>query len=264
MDKQEILHRFAKNKEDEQLVSRLLDFIGQTQKGYPVYSKFLNPHERAIAKQVLQYVGVPYKMDGGHEQAERAILVCLPDQWRDVQNDKRYPLCLLRIHVNGTAFGRKLTHRDYLGSLMSLQIERETIGDILTDQDGAQIFLLRQALKVVLDELHKIGNHSIQASELKLGEFKDFVGEKKPIHVFVASMRIDIVIAEGFNLSRSKAAERVETGQVFLNYSECLRPSTEVKPQDVISLRGNGRITVGQIGGMSRKGRTSLVLWRWE
>ena len=72
----------------------------------------------------------------------------------------------------------------------------------------------------------------------------------------VQSPRLDAVLAGLFHLSRTQAAERVRAGDASLNYAECLRPDAEIRPGDVVSLRGHGKAAVRDIGGQSRKGRT--------
>ena len=74
MEKRELMHRFAQSKEEELLIGRLLDLARQAEKGYAVYSRFLNPHERAIAERTLRAAGINFRLEGGYREAERAIL----------------------------------------------------------------------------------------------------------------------------------------------------------------------------------------------
>ena len=264
MEKREFMHRFAQSKEEELLIGRLLDLARRAEKGYAVYSRFLNPHERAIAERTLRAAGINFRLEGGYREAERAILAFLPEYLQEAQEDPQLPVCLLSLQIKGSDFGKKLTHRDYLGSLMALRIEREMIGDILVQETGAYLFLLKQAAQVVLQELKKIGSHGVEIKELLLTQAEVVEAEKEELRVFVASMRLDTIVAEGFGLSRSQAAAQIESGLVSLRHCECMRPSAEVGEGDVISLKGSGRVTVGKVGGTSRKGRLCLSLYRWK
>jgi len=263
-NKRELIGRYAKTREEEILLGRSLDLAERADRGYAVYSRFLNPHERSIAEQMLRQGGYRCVQDGGYAMAERCVLAFLPDYLEDTRQDAGFPVRLLRVQVSGRHFGRELTHRDYLGALMSLQIERELIGDILTDEGGAQIFLLEQAVPVVLQELQKVGNKSVMVAEVPLEALQSGQEEKQERSVFIASLRLDAVVAEGFGLSRSKASEAIKSGLVYLQHVECLRPAQEVQPGEVVALRGSGRLTVGEPDGMSKKGRTHIKFYLWK
>ncbi len=264
MEKRELLRRFAQSREEELLIGRLLDLAGQAEKGYAVYSRFLNPHERAIAEQVLRSAGRSYRLEGGYKEAERAVVAFLPEYLQETQEETNFPICLLQVKVKGSAFGKQLTHRDYLGSLMALRIQREMIGDILVQPTGAYLFLIKRAAVIVLREWKQVGSHGITVAELPLAQAELAEGEKEELRIFVASMRLDTIVAEGFALSRTQAVMQIEAGLVSLRHCECVRPAAEVREGDVISLKGSGRITVGAASGISRKGRVCLSLYRWK
>ena len=81
----------------------------------------------------------------------------------------------------------------------------------------------------------------------------------KEVSFTVQSPRLDAVLSGLFHLSRTQAAERIRAGDASLNYAECLRPDAEIRPGDVVSLRGYGKAEVKDLGGQSRKGRTYLT-----
>ena len=254
----------AKSREEERLLGRIEELAARSERGYATYSHFLNPHERALAEPVLRRMGARYQWLGGYPEAERAILAFLPDYLEDAREDVDCPLCLLEVEEKGRQFGRTLTHRDYLGALMSQQIERERVGDIVVQEGRAWIFLLRPAMLAVRDGLQKIGNHGVEVREVPLESFAGAEGQKERRVCFVASLRLDSVTAEGFGISRSQAAADIAAGLVSLRHAECLRAAEEVCAGDVIALRGSGRITVGKTQGQSRKGRLCLELWQWK
>ena len=254
----------AKTREEERLLGRIEELAARSERGYATYSYFLNPHERALVEPALRRLGARYQWLGGYPEAERAILAFLPDYLEDAGEDMYCPLCLLEVEEKGRQFGRTLTHRDYLGALMSQQIERERVGDIVVQEGRAWIFLLRPAMLAVRDSLQKIGNHGVEVREVPLGSFAGAERQKERRVCFVASLRLDCVVAEGFGISRSQAAADIAAGLVSLRHAECLRAAEEVREGDVIALRGSGRITVGKTQGQSRKGRLCLELWQWK
>lgn len=254
----------AKTREEERLLGRIEELAARSERGYATYSHFLNPHERALVEPALRRMGARYQWLGGYPEAERAILAFLPDYLEDAREDVDCPLCLLEVEEKGRQFGRTLTHRDYLGALMSQQIERERVGDIVVQEGRAWIFLLRPAMLAVRDGLQRIGNHGVEVREVPLESFAGAEGQKERHVCFVASLRLDSVTAEGFGISRSQAAADIAAGLVSLRHAECLRAAEEVCEGDVIALRGSGRITVGKTQGQSHKGRLCLELWQWK
>ena len=121
----------AKTREEERLLGRIEELAARSERGYATYSHFLNPHERALVEPALRRMGARYQWLGGYPEAERAILAFLPDYLEDAGEDVDCPLCLLEVEEKGRQFGRTLTHRDYLGALMSQQIEPERVVDIV-------------------------------------------------------------------------------------------------------------------------------------
>lgn len=133
----------------------------------------------------------------GYKEAERAVVAFLPEYLQETQEETNFPICLLQVKVKGSAFGKQLTHRDYLGSLMALRIQREMIGDILVQPTGAYLFLIKRAAVIVLREWKQVGSHGITVAELPLAQAELAEGEKEELRIFVASMRLDTIVAEG-------------------------------------------------------------------
>jgi len=254
MDKREIRAKFSANGEDSIFIGRLLDKIEQADKGYTVYTKFLDPHERMVARRIAEYLHVKYSFDGGYEGAERVQMALLAEY----EDKGTYPIQLVRVELS--RFARKLTHRDYLGSLMALQITRESIGDILTEEGRAQIFVSDAVCGFIVENLVKVGSETVSARVISPEEFQ--LPEKETVleTVWVASMRLDCLIAEAFHLSRTKAAEFIATGNVYVQFEECVRAAAEIHEQDILSLRGYGRVRVAEIGKTGRKGNKAVLI----
>ena len=255
MDKKEIRSKFSSGGEDAQFVGRLLDKIEQAEK-YTVYTKFLNPHERTIARRICEYLHTRYAFFGGYDDAERVIMAVLADY--EDENMLNFPIRM--IAVEASRFARRLTHRDYLGSLMGLQITRESIGDIVVDEGRAQMFVCEAVNDFIVDNLNKVGNETVLAKAVDMEAF--YLPEREVVMqtVRVASLRLDCLVSEIFHLPRSKAVEFIATGNVFLRFEECCKAAAEVREGDILSLRGYGRAKVMQIGGISRKGRTAVTV----
>jgi RNA-binding protein YlmH len=146
-------------------------------------------------------------------------------------------------------------HRDYLGAAVGLGIKREWLGDIWVNESTAYVFCMPSVESFLLNNLEKVGRFGVKTASVSLDEIE--APEKKVIKVSfsVMSLRLDAVAAGMFSLSRTEAARLISAGYVSLNYSECLRTDMNVKVGDIISVRGCGKGSVTELGGLSRRGR---------
>ncbi len=224
-------------------------------------TKFLDLHEAELARRLLAAMGDRNgRLWGGHENAERQVLLFLPEWMEDIPTDGAdCPLAAIRcLRSKSDA----LTHRDYLGSLMGLGLQRDGIGDILVGDHGADIIVLRELVPFLLANYGRAGRKRISVQQIPLSRVVIPQEKVTWLRDTVASMRLDAVTAAMFRLSRAKAADAVRAGKVFVNQQECLRPDREVAEHDRITLRGMGRGEVDSILGESKKGRIALTMKR--
>ncbi len=249
---------------DELITARIEDKIAQCRDGYYVTSTgFLDTHEQALAIAASRHAaGVRTFMYGGYDEAERRMLVCIP---RDLpMDDEEAVEGLLRVlRVRLPAISRELSHRDYLGSLLGLGIDRRLTGDILVRPDGADVFIVPGIEVFLLKELHRIGSvevktEAISAEELIIPEARiEFIKDS------VSSVRLDSIVSSAFRISRSKAAEAVRRGLVSVDHAECIKPDAAVREGSSIVLKGKGKAILEETGGESRKGRIRIVIKRY-
>ena len=260
MDKNELLKMVSKL-EDRVLVSRLLDKVEQCRYSSFAYSDFLSPYEVSVSKKVLDRVkDIFYQFTGGYEGAERAITVISSDF---IEEGIPYgtPLSLLRITP---VIENKLSHRDYLGSLLGLGIKREKIGDILVNETFADVFVIDRIAEYILYNLDKIGNVKVQCELCDIYQFTSPQKKERSINTTVASLRADSVASSGFGLSRTKVMDYFRAQRVNVNWELVQSPSKMLVEGDVISIRGMGRIVLEKVLGNTRKDRISIVIKRFE
>ena len=253
--KQEILTALAHSDSERLLLAGLLDKEQAcTQRGYLTHTKFLDLNERAKCAEAVRLCGASGHalFWGGYEDAERGVYLFYPDYLDEDGVRALAPLVLLRAHKHPED---KLTHRDYLGALMGLQIDRSVVGDILVHEAGADILVLEEMADFILLHFERAGRKHISLTRETLADIKAGVRERKEGSGSVASPRLDNVAALIFGLPRREAQERIEKGLVFLNHVPCLRPERLVSEGDRLTLRGAGRAQVESLGGTSRKGR---------
>ena len=249
---------------DELITARIEDKISQCRDGYYVTSTgLLDTHEQALAIAASRHAaGVRTIMYGGYDEAERRMLVCVP---RDLPiDDKEAVEGLLRVlRVRLPAISRELSHRDYLGSLLGLGIERRLTGDILVRPDGADIFIVPGIEEFLLKELHRVGSVEVKSEAVPVGEVIIPEARIEFIKDSVSSVRLDSIGSSAFRISRGKAAEAVRRGLVSVDHAECVKPDAAVREGSSIVLKGKGKAVLEETGGESRKGRIRIVIKRY-
>jgi RNA-binding protein YlmH len=249
---------------DELVISRIEDKIRQCRDGYYVTATgLLDSHEQALARQAMMHsADVRTFLWGGYEGAERRMLVCVPAEI-PMTDEEAYEGLLEVLRVKKPAISRELSHRDYLGSMLGLGIDRSVTGDILVRDDGADIIIVPEIADFLLEEYVQVGRTHVSRevhplSELILPEVRTQI-----IKDTVPSARLDSIIASAFKLSRSKAAEAIRGGIVSVDHIECLKPDARVEEGAVLVLRGRGKALLKEIGGESKKGRIWVVIEKY-
>ena len=256
--KQEILAALARTNDERLLLAGLLDKEQTCRtRGYMTYTKFLDMNERALCAEAVRLAGAGGSalFWGGYEDAERVLCLFYPD-YMDAESAKAAaPIVLLRAHKSRED---TLDHRDYLGSLMGLQIERAVVGDLLVHEAGAELLVLEEMADFVQLHLCKAGRKQISITREPIDSLKAAAAEEQEGSGSVASPRLDSVVALVFGMGRSEAQGRIEKGLVFVNPAPCLKPERLVAEGDRLTVRGLGRARILAFGGTSRKGRQFL------
>lgn len=240
-------------KEDKIMLAAAADRLRQCEEQYiPVRTDFLDMHQRSLVENMLKEERYECRAEffGGYDDAERVVCCFLPE-YASAQEDSG--LAVARVTVSPG--GRQLTHRDYLGSLLGLGIKREKTGDIIVRPDGADIVIAEELSDFILFNYDKAGRTSLSVEILPIDQL--YITEKRfrESEDTVASLRLDNVISSAFGISRSRAAEAIKKGIVFVNNIECLKVDKDVTEGDKLVLRGKGKAYLTEIGGISRKGR---------
>ena len=255
-----------KKNADELLIARLEDLIQQAADNYMMTAgDFLDMHQRKVAGDYCKGRKLPvrYMFYGGYEDAERCMPVFLPDYIEMTDDGVPGEIAeLVRvIRVSVPKGGRALTHRDYLGSLLALGLDREVTGDILVRQPdektggGADIIVETGVAEFIEMNYDKAGRTNLTVQVLPIAELDMGTQNIVQKHDTVASLRLDNIISSAFALSRAKAAEAIRRGIVSVNSVEALKVDQEVSEGDRIVLRGKGKAVLTEAGGRSRKDR---------
>ncbi len=214
---------------------------------------FLSDRELSLAQAATAHSGAAARAFGGYEGAERTVLAFAGSE--EQLRDEVFDIAQLRVTAHCPP--KPLTHRDYLGALLSLGLKRESVGDILPDESGAFVYARGAAAKLILQELASVGRCSVSCEASAQSVQAQTAGEER--RAFVASLRLDAVLAAVLHISRGDAAALVKAGAVSVNHIEMTRASSEMFEGDVLRVRGYGKFSVRAVGPQSKKGRTAIT-----
>ena len=237
-------------KEELMLQKRLIELSRLSyQRGIVTYSDFLNLNELNILHTMPKTeLYTTYKVFGGYDFSERQMVAFLPDAFC---YEYFYPISVLKIRP--LQFSEALSHRDYLGAVLNLGIERSKIGDILVQEDSAILFVHQSLEQFIQDELKRIRHTSVMAEPENFEKFSytPQIEEKKGT---VSSLRLDSLLALAFSSSRTKLVPYIENGKVFVN------GKYQIKQDDIISVRGLGRFQYKEMLSQTKRGRYLVTI----
>ena len=250
---------------DELTIAKIEDKIAQSRDGwYVTATGFLDSHEQVLAKSAaIHAAGVRTIMYGGYDDAERRMLVCVPADLPVSDKDAADGLIEV-LRVSKPAMSRALSHRDYLGSILGLGIERRLTGDIIVRDDGADVFIVPEIAEFLLREYRQAGNTAVKTEIVPVDEVIVPEARCEIIKDTVSSVRLDSVISSAFRMSRSTAAEAVRSGLVSVDHIECLKTDEKVEEGAVLVLKGKGKAILEEIGSGSKKNRIWLRIKRFK
>lgn len=262
MDKNILIQKFSENDEDKIKFAHILDLaLRRDTRNIVTSSAFLGESEKAKADLMLKEGAfTDYIFWGGYDSAERCCVSFLPDYIEEEVLKSDFSLsdiALVKAKVDKFNKDADFSHRDVLGSLMALGIEREAVGDIVAQVGEAYFFVKEKVLPFVLENLEKIGRYPVTLEVLKRADFEKKI-DFEELTDTVASLRLDAVVASVYSISRSSATESISAGLVSVNAITKKKSDLEVKEGDKITLKGMGKRELLKTDGFSRKGRIRI------
>ena len=255
------IDKIAQNPEDRLLLAKVWDKIQMgMRKNIASSTCFLSLRELELTRYLFGDAQGLYRF-GGYEDAERKMLVYLPDYLDEsALTGEDSPLVCLRATFYE---GDTPSHRDFLGALMGAGIGRETVGDICVGKGSCDFFVTAEIAPYGLQNFLSAGRTRLHLEQIPLWEVVVPEPETIQIKDTVASVRLDSVIASGFRLGRSAAAQYITAGKAAIDGLPCEKPDKTVSEGAKISVRGLGKIRLTTIGGQTKKGRIALVIDRY-
>lgn len=246
---------------DEQLLfKRFIDLSRQaSSKGIVTFSGFLNLNELNIFNRVVKELYCGYELSGGYDFSERQMIAFIPDALSVFQ----FPIACLKIQPKNKKFADKLSHRDVLGSMMHLGVEREKIGDILLELPKESAFLAyvfcSESMKDFLKrELVQIRHTTVMLTDAESGAAQKIRPVTELKWGIIASNRLDCIVACMLKLSRKEASAMIQNGSVFIYNKQVTNTSATCRPEDLLSIRSFGRFRFHGITNETKKGRIKI------
>ena len=242
---------------NEVMLRHLLDLCRKSEKtGTWQYSAFLSPAEQEDLLRSREAAGFSFRLFGGYEHAERKILAAGNEA---EAGPAEFPVSVVAVRPKSEKYTESLTHRDYLGAVLGLGIERSLVGDILVREHRAWFFCLSSAADLLAASLVQVRRTSVIA-EIAPADVPELRPRYAPLRLNVASERLDAVTAAFAGLSRGQADRLFAAEKVFVNGRTVTDRSFRLKEGDVLSVRGVGKAVYDGIDHETRKNRYQVML----
>ncbi|MEG0330484.1 MAG: YlmH/Sll1252 family protein [Longicatena sp.] len=230
----------------EEFVKRIYDVIEQMERQKRILTThFLTPSEALIVERICGNT-IRYIKDGGYENAQRVRMMFTP-----YESEETIPISIVKASYNPN-FG-SLDHRDFLGALMNIGLEREKIGDLLIIEHDLYAICCQDVENYICCNLTKIKRTKVN---FKAVEEKLVYEEKRNyIQKNVTSLRLDSIVAAITNLSRAKAQDLIREKSVKVNHLVLEQISYLCNNNSTISIRGYGRFVFTKVLKKTKKER---------
>lgn len=241
---------------NEQFVARILDLAEQSERQYRcIITPFLTPQEQVIAQKIIGKQ-LFVSLDGGYPEAEMKRMLLAPF----LQDEEAYGIVCLRASYRMQE--KRLTHRDVLGALLHLGIERNQFGDLLVDEQTIHLFVKEELRDFLMGELHQIARYHVDFTP-----YEGVIEHKVELawhSKTVASLRLDCIVAACIHQSRGKAESLIRGKLVKLNHLPLEDCKVLCNNNCTVSIRGYGRFLVKILDRTSKKGRIVIEIGAYK
>ncbi|AMY05023.1 RNA-binding protein [Staphylococcus condimenti] len=242
--------------EEQPVITMLLDKVNQAERNYaPVLTNFLDPREQYILEVIVgSYPELNLSFYGGNSDSERKRAMIAPEYFSPKEED--FELVLLELEYPEKF--ATIDHRNVLGTLMSLSIERDQLGDIVVG-DKIQFILTKNIESYIMLELKRIKNVPVKLHEVPMQDMIQSKENWTTHQATVSALRLDVVLKEMIRKSRSIAKQYIEKKRIKVNHTIIERPDFQLEPGDLLSIQGHGRARMTEIGPKTKKDKLRIV-----
>lgn len=262
MDRQALLKSVPEGEERLLFAKALDQALFSWKRRQPAFTDFMDRAKCArFAERLRGSRAWNVMLFGGTEDCERQMMGFSPAE--EELSFEEFPIKIIKIRRKSKKFGQAdLSHRDYLGSILGLGIDRGKVGDILVTEDAAVCFVAEEISPYITAVLEQVSKTAVVAEEIA-GTDAIPRRQTKNKRLTVASMRLDAVAGEAFNLARGKVQTLIGAEKAAVNWNIVTNTSLSLKEGDMVSLRGFGRFRIKTIGGKTKKDRIGLEIEKY-
>lgn len=250
ISKEDILKNFLK--EDTEDVLKVYECMSLAySKGIPMFTKFFcKPNIWLFFINKFNSNNFKVEAKGAFDECDRRILA-----FNNIY-DIPMPYRIVKI-INKSKFNN-LCHKDYLGAIMALGLEREKLGDLRVIDDFAIVPIYDKVADYVISELSSVGRAPVIVEEV----FEDNLPKCNYVEeiIIVSSLRLDSIVAKLAKLSRGKAIDLIDSGKVLVDYSKSSQKSKDIKTNQRITIGGKGKFIIGEIVGSTKSGKYKVKI----
>ncbi|MUK89518.1 RNA-binding protein [Ornithinibacillus sp. L9] len=245
-------------KEEHDFIDQVLSWINEVERSYQrKLTDFLDPREQQIVDMLVGTSNdeIQVQQFGGGKYSERKRVIIAPYYEEIAQED--FELTCLQASYQEKFI--TLSHRDVMGSFLSLGIKRKKLGDIVVKDGLIQLITTNDIAMYVLTNLSSFKKATIKLEEQPLENLLEIAPNWVETDQTVSSLRLDNVLKEIYHISRKVASEYIEKKYVKVNYKLVEDGKFLLQENDLISLRGKGRSMLVRINGQTKKDKIRIT-----
>lgn len=249
-------------KDEQNFIEQVIGWQQEVEDRYaPKLTDFLDPRQRFIVKSIVgQSEDVNIASEGIFDESERKRMIIAPSYYEAQQDDFQITIFVVKYPSKFV----QLKHPDVLGALLSLGLDRSKYGDIRISEQTIQFAVAKEIREYVSANLTSIGKVKVHLEDIGISPLLALEEQWQESTTTVSSMRLDVVLAQVFNISRQKSQSLIGAGKVKVNWTIREQTSFELQEGDIISMRGYGRIKVIMTEGRTKKDKIRLQIGRLE
>ncbi len=245
-------------KDEQSFIDKILGFNDWViTSSRPKLLDFLTPREQMIVQSLVareELLVAVFYPDNDHVERKRCIIA--PNVYQQSEQD----FAVVAFRLEYAAKFANLTHKHVLGTLMSLGVDRGKFGDIYVHDGTIDIIAVKEFSDFVAANVDRVGPAAVRVSPIDLAAVKVVVEAWQERVILVSSLRLDALIAEILRVSRQKSQQIIDKEKVKVNWQSALDNSFEVGVDDILSIRGFGRVKILQIDGQTKKLKWRVVI----
>ena len=261
--KQEILN-YLKTKEEKINISNIIDKANKSESSNILtHSNFLDLNEIQMMSRILDNGEINYKVYFPNVFCEKAVMFFIPEFLNEDEiNFNEYISC---VKIDCKNY-RKLSHKDFMGSIYSLGIKREVLGDIFVSDGIGYVYVLKNMAEFIENDLLKVANQTAICTILDLDseESKNLKVDYIEKIYIVPSFRVDALLSEVYSLSRSESKQKIVSGDMYINAKEVINPAENYKEGDIISFKRCGKLKVGKLVRKTKSENLCINIFKYN